>query len=56
MKEPEKIDWQQNGISSNHGHSIEYFIDGYVNEVKKYSAIGSYTSIGNELEEITEIE
>lgn len=50
------ISWQQVEQAERHGHSTEYFIDGYINGEKKYEAIGSYTVAGNELEEIRDVE
>lgn len=52
----QSIDWRQVEQAERHGHSTEYFIDGYVNGEKKYEAIGSYTVAGNELEEIRDVE
>lgn len=52
----ENIDWRQVEQCERHGHSSEYFIDGYINGEKKYEAIGSYTVAGNELEEVRDLE
>ena len=49
------IDWEQKELASRIEHSNEYFIDGYVNGIKKYEAIGVYTMSGNDLEEIKEL-
>tara|TARA_R110002051_G_scaffold308116_1_gene379494 strand:+ start:1412 stop:1579 length:168 start_codon:yes stop_codon:yes gene_type:complete len=49
------IIWKQVELSARIEHSNEYFIDGYVNGVKKYEAVGSYTIGCNVLEGIRDI-